>query len=107
LQPNTVYSFKVKAVNGCNGSGWSKVVQIKTKGKFADLTQKFLSLNPFSAAKPVNCQYTVKSGDSLWKIASLYLGSGKKFSQLIAYNPEIFNGNIGSFLKIGWNLKVC
>ncbi len=108
LMPNTSYSFKIKAVNGCNGSNWSKTVQVKTKSKFADLTQKFLSFNPLSVkSKPADCLYTVQSGDSLWKIATTYLGSGRKFSQLIAYNPEIFNSNISSVLRIGWKIKVC
>lgn len=116
LSPNTRYSFKIKAVNGCNAGNWSKTIQIKTKGKLADLSQTFLNINPFSkspippgqiASKPSDCNHQVKSGDSLWKIAQAYLGSGTKLKQLVAYNPEILNGNVSSILKIGLNIKIC
>ena len=117
LSPNTTYSFKIQATNGCTAGDWSKTITIKTKSRLADITAKFASLNPFkqaptppdqTPAKPLSCIYTVQPGDSLWRIAQNVLGSGTKFSQLITSNPEFFTGNISSsMIKVGWQLKVC
>jgi len=37
---------------------------------------------------------TVEKGDSLWKIASMYLGGGANYKQLLTYNPDIQNENL-------------
>lgn len=118
LSPNTTYSFKIQAVNGCTAGNWSQTIMVKTKSRFADITSKLASLNPFKTAptppgqtpakSPTACIYTVQPGDTLWKIAQNYLGSGSKFTQIIISNPDIFTGGIsGSIIKVGWKLKVC
>ena len=45
--------------------------------------------------------YTVKKGDSLWKIAKKLLGSGSKYTQL-----QKANGLSGSLIKVGQKLKI-
>lgn len=38
--------------------------------------------------------YVVKKGDSLWKIASQYYGSGAKYHDIVKANPQIKNPNL-------------
>ena len=45
--------------------------------------------------------YTVKKGDSLWKIAKKLMGSGNKFTQI-----QKANGLAGSLIKVGQKLKI-
>ena len=45
--------------------------------------------------------YTVKKGDSLWKIAKKLLGNGNKFTQI-----QKANGLSGSLIKVGQKLKI-
>ena len=45
--------------------------------------------------------YTVKKGDSLWKISKKLLGSGNKFTQI-----QKANGLSGSLIKVGQKLKI-
>lgn len=113
LTTNTNYSFKIKAVNGCNAGAWSKTVQIKTKGKFADLTSALSKLNPFAkqptpktttTSTPTSCEYIVQPGDSMWLIAQKVLGSGKNFAQLKDLNKDLASFDL---IRIGLKIKVC
>jgi hypothetical protein len=45
--------------------------------------------------------YTVKKGDSLWKIAKKLLGNGKKYPQI-----QKANGLSGSLIRVGQKLKI-
>ncbi len=119
LSPNTTYYFRVQAVNGCNAGGWSAVKSVKTKGQFANVTQWFANLSPFNSGPaiitskpsaqavagvsktPGSCSYTVKQGDSFWRIASEQLGSGARFREIQGLNPGI------SVLRIGQTISVC
>lgn len=38
--------------------------------------------------------YTVKSGDTLSKLAPILLGPGKTYHELMTYNPQITNPNL-------------
>ncbi len=63
--------------------------QIKlTDPAYADLTCD-LSVDPSLAPPPPPEKiYTVKKGDSLWKIAQDHLGNGALYPKIIAANPD-------------------
>lgn len=118
LSPNTTYYFKIRATNGCNAGNWSKTVQIKTRGRLADISSSLAKLNPLAKLptpptireestdeSPVSCEYAVQPGDSLWSISQKVLGSGVKFKELKELNKNI----LPSFdlINIGLKIKVC
>ncbi|MEU6137578.1 LysM peptidoglycan-binding domain-containing protein [Nocardioides sp. NPDC047086] len=49
--------------------------------------------------------YTVKRGDSLWRIAESHLGAGVRFTEIVDLNPETLNGD-PDFLPIGLVLRL-
>ena len=49
--------------------------------------------------------YTVKRGDSLWKIAERLLGDGTRFPEIVDLNKEVLNGR-PDFITSGTVLKV-
>lgn len=48
--------------------------------------------------------YTVKDGDSLWKIAASQLGDGNRYKEIIKLNPDVSAG--GENLAVGTKLKI-
>lgn len=119
LLPNTTYYFRIQAKNGCNAGGWSKIVKIKTRNSWTDITQWFANLNPFKSlpeppqtraisytppvSKPTSCSYTIQKGDSLWSIAEHQWNNGSRYKDLLPLNPGINKAN----LKVGKVLTVC
>lgn len=57
------------------------------------------------AAQPETERYTVKRGDSLWKIAEERLGDGTRYVELVALNEAVLDGR-PDFLLPGTVLKV-
>lgn len=57
------------------------------------------------AVQPVTERYTVKRGDSLWRIAEERLGDGTRYVELVALNKAVLDGR-PDFLLPGTVLKV-
>ena len=120
LSPNTTYYLKVRAQNGCMPGEWSNEMSFTTSrlqgGEqvfYKNFTSQVLSVfkkNTTDAGgtkvlgkntKSKQCVYTVKSGDSLWDIASDNLGSGTKYNEIMEDN------NLSStFLRIGQEIFI-
>lgn len=63
------------------------------------------SSKPVEETKPVDdrpyISYTVKSGDSMWKISTEYLGCGSRYKEIMA-----FNNLTSASLRVGQVLKI-
>jgi hypothetical protein len=92
LKPNTKYYFRVSAVNGCAAGQWSDVKEATTNGGTTNTCQN----------------YTVKKGDTLWKIATEQLGDPYLYGDLIAANQEEYSSlkTTPNLIEVGWKLKL-
>lgn len=54
---------------------------------------------------PPTVAYTVKRGDSLWRIAQSHLGTGTRYTEIIDLNPEALGGD-PDFLPVGLVLRL-
>ena len=54
---------------------------------FADLTCDLLVDESLAPPAPAARSYTVKAGDSLWKIAQQFYGNGSQYPKIITGNP--------------------
>lgn len=64
-------------------------VKVRTAAEIQAASAAKTAAAPRANTKPVPKTYTVKPGDSLWKIAKLQLGSGAKWSEIYALNTKI------------------
>ena len=58
-----------------------------------------------AAPTPVSIDYTVKRGDSLWRIAERMLGEGGRYTEIVDLNREVLHGR-PDFIVAGTVLKV-
>lgn len=102
LFPGTWY-FKVRGGNGCMPGNWSKVMSVKIGGTSLGGYLPKSQTKVVSSIPALKCStYTVKSGDSLWGIASRMLGSGKLFGQIKNSNDlSTTQLRVGQKLKVG------
>ena len=57
---------------------------------------------PAAPAKPT---HTVRRGETLWSIAEQYLGSGRRYPEILSLNRKLLHGKPG-FLRPGWVLTL-
>lgn len=76
---------------------FQKAAKIEVDGKFGSESLK--ALNAYKTAKSKT--YTVKDGDSLWKIAKSQLGDGSRYPEIVS-----LNGLKNVVIKVGQVLKI-
>lgn len=113
LSPNSDYYFKVRAVNSCNAGQFSQTMHVTTKGRLANISRFFANLVSSSpvpkisaplATEVTSCDYTISSGDTLWKIANAKWGSGMNYKKILTFNTSLTEE---SLLQIGKEIKLC
>jgi len=57
------------------------------------------------ATAPAKVTHTVKRGETLWSIAEQYLGSGRRYPEIVTLNHKLLHGKPG-FLRPGWVLTL-
>ena len=110
LNAATTYFFRIRTGNDCATGSWSNEISVKTKGfvTFNNLDITESELAPVTSDNNGSCKtYIVKSGDTLWKIASNLLHDGDRYQEIIDANlskyPEL---KTSTSLKVGWELKI-
>ena len=58
-----------------------------------------------ATATPAKVTHTVRRGETLWSIAERYLGSGRRYPEIVALNHKLLHGQPG-FLRPGWVLTL-
>jgi LysM repeat protein len=64
-----------------------------------------ITTSPASQREQVTVHYTVKHGDSLWKIAERLLGDGARYTDLVELNRDVLSGR-PDFIVSGTVLRV-
>lgn len=82
VQDNKLYMQGAAPTQDIKNDIWNEIK--KVDASYGDLTAD-LSVDP-NLPVPKR-EYTVKAGDSLWKIAQEYYGKGADFPKIIAGNP--------------------
>jgi LysM repeat protein len=118
LAQNTTYYFKVRGQKDCMPGPWSNIKGINTLGVAAQQRQNPTLLSSILEPSmeiteiktenllPATCNYTVQSGDTLWKIAKTKYNDGSLFKEIIKNNLDNFP-KIAKGLKTGWELKLA
>jgi LysM repeat protein len=89
------YALNYSRLAGFGRPNWDAEEKEKTKNEEQESVKK-----P-AATTATYITYTVKKGDSLWKIASKLLGNGNKYKQIQSAN----NIN-GTLIRVGQKLKI-
>ena len=100
--PNTIYggcAFTME-ITEVRIAKTPLVVKKTTSSKKKSSTQQVKSK---STKKTTSKKYKVKKGDTLWKIATKYYGSGAKYPKIVKANKIIKNPNV---IQVGWQLTI-
>jgi hypothetical protein len=88
----------------------TKSGDVRVAKSYKDLLTRIISISSNTAFFSKNlssipgCEYTVKSGDSLWNIALRKFGNGAKYPDIVGMNPSISNS---TQLRNGQLLRLC
>ena len=75
------------------------------RNELSRVTAELQQSKQVPAAKAPAGTYTVKEGDSLWKIAASQLGNGGRFEEIAKLNADILKGRQDN-LSVGMQLKI-
>ena len=129
LSSNATYYFRVRGGNGCMPGSWGNEMKITTAKKgttggiqyykdfpsrISSISQQVSVLGAATSLKEDSnttstnkCEYSVKSGDSLWGIAASQFGSGTKYKDIIEKNKDTYPTLLqNTLLRIGWKLRI-
>ncbi|MGI8690387.1 MAG: fibronectin type III domain-containing protein [Thermomicrobiales bacterium] len=113
LAPNTTYVFKVRAGNGCAPGSWSNELSVTTKSLVSRddlrLSQQGIATGKKASNQTPACAavYTVRSGDTLSRIAQEALGDSSHYPLLVALNKATYRSLASSTtLRVGWKLTL-
>ena len=96
-----VSNAETKPARNSNEQKKSAAAGVLSKVKtFAD--KNLLSIK--RSAKKIPSKYTVRNGDSLWKIASVFLGDGERYYEIVELNRDVIYDaediSVGMCLKL-------
>jgi nucleoid-associated protein YgaU len=87
-----------------NNNEREKSVAAEALSKVRTFADKNLSDNKKSSTKKIPSEYTVRNGDSLWQIASVFLGDGERYYEIVELNRDIIYDaediSVGMCLKL-------
>jgi nucleoid-associated protein YgaU len=75
------------------------------RNELSRVTAELQQSKEVPAAKATAGTYTVREGDSLWKIAASQLGNGSRFEEIAKLNADVLKGRENN-LTVGMQLKI-